>query len=172
MPTSTTNILYKTNKEKQLGDRELIVPSGGVLGGGSSTNLMMYSRAQRSDFDSWQMPGWSAEEMLPYLRKVFFSSHLINNFSVDFWLSSSVAGDISRSRRKRHAWLQRAHSCIGWDISSPKVRKLLYQRSRESWLDRGRGFAGSGLQQWRPASNALYFARWETTRCSDQILKT
>ncbi|EED11964.1 glucose dehydrogenase, putative [Talaromyces stipitatus ATCC 10500] len=70
MPTSTTNILYKTNKEKQLGDRELIVPSGGVLGGGSSTNLMMYSRAQRSDFDSWQMPGWSAEEMLPYLRKL------------------------------------------------------------------------------------------------------
>jgi choline dehydrogenase-like flavoprotein len=70
MPTGKTNIFYAANKEKQLGDREIFVPSGGVLGGGSSTNLMMYSRAQRSDFDAWNTPGWSAEDMLPYLRKV------------------------------------------------------------------------------------------------------
>ncbi|PCG97883.1 Glucose-methanol-choline oxidoreductase [Penicillium occitanis (nom. inval.)] len=70
VPSSTANIFYKTNKEKQLGDRELLVASGGVLGGGSSTNLMMYSRAQRSDFDSWNTPGWSADDMLPYLRKL------------------------------------------------------------------------------------------------------
>jgi choline dehydrogenase-like flavoprotein len=49
MPTSKTNIFYKANKAKEVADRELIVPAGGVLGGGSSTNLMMYSRAQRSD---------------------------------------------------------------------------------------------------------------------------
>jgi choline dehydrogenase-like flavoprotein len=46
------------------------VPAGGVLGGGSSINLMMYSRAQRSDWDAWQTPGWSADEMIPYLKKV------------------------------------------------------------------------------------------------------
>lgn len=74
MPTSTANMFYQTNKEKQLGDRELIVPSGGILGGGSSTNLMMYSRAQRSDYDSWGIPGWSAEEMIPYLKKVILST--------------------------------------------------------------------------------------------------
>jgi choline dehydrogenase-like flavoprotein len=71
MPTSKTFIRYRTNKEKQLGDRELIIESGGVLGGGSSTNALMYSRAQRADFDSWEIPGWTANEMLPYLRKVF-----------------------------------------------------------------------------------------------------
>jgi choline dehydrogenase-like flavoprotein len=70
MPGGKRNIFYKGVQEKQLADRELIVPSGGVLGGGSSTNLMMYTRAQRSDFDSWKMPGWSADEMLPYLKKV------------------------------------------------------------------------------------------------------
>jgi choline dehydrogenase-like flavoprotein len=70
MPTSKTSIFYKANKSKELADRELIVPSGGVLGGGSSTNFMMYSRAQRSDFDSWKALGWSAEEMIPYLKKV------------------------------------------------------------------------------------------------------
>ncbi|KAH8811016.1 putative glucose dehydrogenase [Xylogone sp. PMI_703] len=69
-PNSTASIFYKAIKESQLGDRELIVPSGGILGGGSSINLMMYSRAQRSDFDSWDAPGWSAEEMLPYLKKL------------------------------------------------------------------------------------------------------
>jgi choline dehydrogenase-like flavoprotein len=71
-PTGKTNILYAAKKEKQLGDRALVVPSGGLLGGGSSTNLMMYTRAQRSDFDAWNTPGWSAEDMLPYLRKVIF----------------------------------------------------------------------------------------------------
>lgn len=69
-PGSKANIFYQTNPEKQLGGREVIVPSGGVLGGGSSTNLMMYTRAQRSDFDSWGVPGWGADEMVPYLKKV------------------------------------------------------------------------------------------------------
>jgi alcohol oxidase len=31
---------------------------------------MMYARAQRSDFDSWNVPGWSAKDMIPYLQKV------------------------------------------------------------------------------------------------------
>lgn len=69
-PTSTASIFHKANKSAAVGDRELFVPCGGVLGGGSSTNFMMYSRAQRHDFDSWKMPGWSADEMLPYLKKV------------------------------------------------------------------------------------------------------
>ena len=33
-------------------------------------NWMVYTRAQRSDFDSWKTPGWSADEMLPFLKKV------------------------------------------------------------------------------------------------------
>lgn len=69
-PGSTANLFYKTKKSAALADRELILPSGGVLGGGSSTNFMMYSRAQKSDFDSWNVPGWSGAEMLPYLKKV------------------------------------------------------------------------------------------------------
>jgi alcohol oxidase len=70
MPTSNVTIFYQGIKESQLDDRELIVPSGGTLGGGSSINLMMYSRAQRSDFNSWNVPGWSTEDMIPYLKKV------------------------------------------------------------------------------------------------------
>ncbi|KAI1378542.1 putative alcohol oxidase [Hypoxylon crocopeplum] len=69
-PESKTNIFYATKKSPEVADRVLILPSGGVLGGGSSTNMMMYSRAQRSDWDSWNTPGWSADDMLPYLRKL------------------------------------------------------------------------------------------------------
>jgi alcohol oxidase len=50
--------------------RGLVVPSGGVLGGGSSINLLTYSRAQAIDFDDWETEGWSAKELLPYLKKV------------------------------------------------------------------------------------------------------
>jgi len=70
LPTSNATIFYQSNPEKQLNNREIVVPSGGTLGGGSSINLMMYSRAQRSDFDAWNVPGWSANDMIPYLQKV------------------------------------------------------------------------------------------------------
>jgi alcohol oxidase len=70
MPTSNATLFYQSNSEKQLNNRELVVPSGGTLGGGSSIALMMYSRAQRADFDSWNVPGWSANDMIPYLQKV------------------------------------------------------------------------------------------------------
>ncbi|KAF4978465.1 hypothetical protein FZEAL_5151 [Fusarium zealandicum] len=69
-PTSKTTIFYKGNKAKQLADREVIVPSGGTLGGGSSINFMMYTRAQRADFDSWNSKGWSGDEIYPYLKKL------------------------------------------------------------------------------------------------------
>lgn len=80
LPTSKSTIFYKANKAEQLAGRECIVPSGGVLGGGSSINFLMYTRAQRSDFDSWDTPGWSGEEMLPFLKKVTIDSscsHLV-----------------------------------------------------------------------------------------------
>ncbi|KAK7733048.1 hypothetical protein SLS53_008377 [Cytospora paraplurivora] len=69
-PDSKTNLFYLTKKAPEVADRTLVLPAGGVLGGGSSTNMMMYSRAQRSDWDSWNAPGWSANEMLPFLRKL------------------------------------------------------------------------------------------------------
>ena len=43
---------------------------GGILGGGSSINFMMYTRAQGADFDKWKTPGWTAKELLPLLTKL------------------------------------------------------------------------------------------------------
>jgi choline dehydrogenase-like flavoprotein len=69
-PDSRYNLYYKANASADLAGRELVVPAGGVLGGGSSVNLMVYTRPQRSDFDSWSIPGWTASEMLTYMNKV------------------------------------------------------------------------------------------------------
>jgi len=30
---------------------------------------MVYTRAQRSDFDSWNTPGWTADDLFPFLKK-------------------------------------------------------------------------------------------------------
>jgi len=53
-PGSKTTLFYKARKNEHLNGREAIVPAGGVLGGGSSINFMMYTRAQGIDFDSWK----------------------------------------------------------------------------------------------------------------------
>ncbi|OLN96794.1 Alcohol oxidase [Colletotrichum chlorophyti] len=68
-PDSKTAIFYQGRKSDQLAGRSPIVPAGGILGGGSSINFMLYTRAQRSDFDSWKTPGWSAADLRPYLNR-------------------------------------------------------------------------------------------------------
>lgn len=71
MPKSKTTLFYASKPSSHMNGRAPVVPSGGVLGGGSSINMCMYSRPQRSDFDDWNAPGWTAEGMLPFLKKVF-----------------------------------------------------------------------------------------------------
>lgn len=80
-PDSQTALFYKANKEKALNDREAIVPCGGILGGGSSINFMMYTRAQGVDFDAWKMEGWDAKSLLPYAKKL--ETYHLDDASVD-----------------------------------------------------------------------------------------
>lgn len=47
-PGSTTSKLYTGRVSEHLGGRAPIVPVGNILGGGSSINFMMYTRASRS----------------------------------------------------------------------------------------------------------------------------
>ncbi|KAF4831757.1 Alcohol oxidase [Colletotrichum siamense] len=68
-PDSKTAIFYQGSPSEQLAGRSPIVPSGGMLGGGSSINFMLYTRAQKSDFDSWKTPGWSSQDLRPYLNR-------------------------------------------------------------------------------------------------------
>ncbi|GIF16430.1 GMC family oxidoreductase [Actinoplanes teichomyceticus] len=60
---------YDTHEEPALDRRRVYLPRGRVLGGTSSTNTMIYIRGARNDFDGWQQPGWSFDEMLPYFKR-------------------------------------------------------------------------------------------------------
>ncbi|EED17137.1 choline dehydrogenase, putative [Talaromyces stipitatus ATCC 10500] len=68
-PNSPRASFYRSKASKDLAGRESIVPIGKCLGGGSSINFMVYSRPQAIDFDAWNVPGWSGEDMIPMFRK-------------------------------------------------------------------------------------------------------
>lgn len=69
-PSSTNAIFYRAENEPSLNNIARTVSTGGVLGGGSSINAMMYTRAQARDYDSFGVEGWDWESLLPYARKV------------------------------------------------------------------------------------------------------
>ncbi|MFV2114124.1 GMC family oxidoreductase [Micromonospora sp. LOL_025] len=60
---------YDTHDEPHLHRRRIYLPRGRVLGGTSSINTMIYIRGHRSDFDGWNQPGWSFDELLPYFKR-------------------------------------------------------------------------------------------------------
>ncbi|KAI9170836.1 Alcohol oxidase [Paramyrothecium foliicola] len=67
--TNPRMMTYQGKPEPNIADRAQVVPAGSILGGGSSINMLTYTRPQREDLDGWKMPGWSAEEILPFMNK-------------------------------------------------------------------------------------------------------
>lgn len=55
-------------------NRSLILPMGKAVGGGSSINVMVWSRGHKNDFDSWHAEtgdaGWSYERVLDIYRRI------------------------------------------------------------------------------------------------------
>ncbi|KAK3986344.1 alcohol oxidase 1 [Cladorrhinum sp. PSN332] len=66
---SKTASFYQSRPSSWLGGRAAIVPAAHILGGGSSINFMMYTRASASDYDDFQAKGWSTEELIPLMKK-------------------------------------------------------------------------------------------------------
>ncbi|KAL4253749.1 GMC oxidoreductase family protein [Abortiporus biennis] len=72
-PASTTVKFMVAKPNPNLDGRQVIVPCGQCVGGGSSVNFVMYTRAAASDYDDWETiygnKGWSSKELIPLLRK-------------------------------------------------------------------------------------------------------
>ncbi|MEU4545011.1 GMC family oxidoreductase [Nonomuraea dietziae] len=60
---------YSTAKQQELAGRELYWPRGRVVGGSSSLNAQMWVRGHRRDYDQWEIPGWSYDEVLPFFQR-------------------------------------------------------------------------------------------------------
>ncbi|KAJ7275401.1 GMC oxidoreductase-domain-containing protein [Mycena haematopus] len=72
-PTSTTVSFNVSKPSQNLGGRSLVTPSGRCVGGGSSVNFAMYTRAAASDYDDWETVygnrGWGSKNLIPLLQK-------------------------------------------------------------------------------------------------------
>ncbi|TFK61283.1 alcohol oxidase [Pluteus cervinus] len=55
---------------EHLRGRRSIVPCANILGGGSSINFQMYTRASASDWDDFKTPGWTAKDLLPLMKRL------------------------------------------------------------------------------------------------------
>jgi choline dehydrogenase len=63
---------YRASPTAHVLGREVAMPRGRVLGGGSSTNAMLWYRGNRADYDAWAdagATGWGYDDLLPWFRR-------------------------------------------------------------------------------------------------------
>ncbi|KAI0458215.1 GMC oxidoreductase [Xylaria acuta] len=131
-PGSKTAIFYQARKSDKLAGREVIVPSGGTLGGGSSINFMMYTRAQRDDYDSWKTPGWTGDELYPFLKKLETYHGPGNENHHGFKGPVQVSGGTLRLKNIEDDFL-RAGAEVGWP-ELPDLQTLDHNNGFQRWL--------------------------------------
>ncbi|KAI1151890.1 GMC oxidoreductase [Nemania diffusa] len=130
-PDSKTAIFYQANKSDKLAGRGVIVPSAGILGGGSSINFMMYTRAQRDDFDAWKTPGWTGEELYPFLKKLETYHNSKDEKHHGFDGPIQVSDGTMRVTKTEDAFI-RAAAQVGWP-ESPDLQTLDHNNAFQRW---------------------------------------
>ncbi|MEE1923309.1 FAD-dependent oxidoreductase [Pseudomonas sp. 148P] len=64
--------MYRTEPEPFVNQRQVFIPQGRTLGGGSAVNAMIYIRGQAEDYEEWKAsgcPGWGWDDVLPVFRR-------------------------------------------------------------------------------------------------------
>lgn len=72
MVGSAVDWQFRTEPEPRLGNYQVPLPRGRVLGGSSSINGQVYCRGHHRDYDEWRQlgnEGWDWQSVLPYFRK-------------------------------------------------------------------------------------------------------
>ncbi|OCH92503.1 aryl-alcohol oxidase-like protein [Obba rivulosa] len=80
-PNTSITWNYTTSPQPGLNGRAIPYPRGRVLGGSSTINLEIWTRASKDDWNRFANftddIGWSWEAMLPYMKKASRSEHLV-----------------------------------------------------------------------------------------------
>lgn len=61
---------YETEPEPGLAGRRIAEPRGKLLGGCSAMNAMLWVRGSDLDYDGWDLPGWSWDDVLPVFERI------------------------------------------------------------------------------------------------------
>lgn len=61
---------FETGGEEACNGRNVFLQRGKVLGGSSSTNVLLHHRGSAQDYNEWNLPGWTAADVLPYFKAV------------------------------------------------------------------------------------------------------
>jgi len=68
-----------TMQSSYMRGRRSIVPCANILGGGSSINFQMYTRASASDWDDFKTEGWTADDLFPLMKRLENYQKPVNN---------------------------------------------------------------------------------------------
>lgn len=68
---------YQSAPLDAAGGRNITIPRGRMLGGSGSINSMVWFRGCASDFNDWQVPGWTWDEVVPAFKDL--ENHLKPN---------------------------------------------------------------------------------------------
>ncbi|ORW43095.1 oxidoreductase [Mycobacterium paraense] len=61
---------YETDPEPGCADRRIPLHAGRVLGGTSAMNMMVWVKGSDLDYDGWQLPGWSWQDVAPVFDRI------------------------------------------------------------------------------------------------------
>jgi len=119
-----------TMKSSHLRGRQSIVPCANILGGGSSINFQMYTRASASDWDDFKSEGWTANDLIPLMKRLENYQKPCNNdtHGYDGPIAISNGGQITALA---HDFL-RASDAIGIPYSDD-IQDLTTSNASEIW---------------------------------------
>ncbi len=146
---------YTTEPEPAAHDRQLFVPQGRTLGGGSSINGMVYIRGQKEDYDDWLAmgcAGWGYEDVLPYFRKSEGNSTLSGRYH-------GADGPLKVCDLRHHHPLSEAFIRAAQEIGETQNRPIPYNYDFNGESQEGVGFHQVTQENGERASTARCYLR-------------
>jgi choline dehydrogenase-like flavoprotein len=152
---SARTFVYRTEPEPAAHGRNLTVPQGRTLGGGSSVNGMVYIRGQREDYDGWRAAGcagWGFDDVLPWFRKSEGNARLADAYH-------GTDGPLKVMDTPHHHPLSEAFIRAAQETGGVRNRPILCTADFNGESQEGVGFYQVTMHEGERGSTARYYLR-------------